>query len=169
MKCCSRSRDRGRRAGMSQFQQKCLHLPRSGGTVLGAQTAMQADVLVLDHDAAAEEVSGDVEILVEVGRRRLEPSAQIPFLSVLGESDAIGRADRLARLAFDTQRRIEHRLKIAIETSPGLCNSLRDIEAEFDLGMNVRKRLSLRPQRHRQSGGRPRRSECGVPPLACFG
>ena len=34
----------------AHFEQEFLHVPRPGRAALGAQAAMQADILVLDHD-----------------------------------------------------------------------------------------------------------------------
>ena len=43
---------------------------------------MQADVLVLHHDAAGLQPVLDVEVLGKIVRRRVEPAAQIGFLAV---------------------------------------------------------------------------------------
>jgi ABC-type transporter Mla maintaining outer membrane lipid asymmetry ATPase subunit MlaF len=48
-----------------------LHVPRSGRAALGAKTAVEADVFVLDEDATGLEPIGDVKILREVVRRRV--------------------------------------------------------------------------------------------------
>ena len=84
--------------------QVLLHVPGAGRAALGAQPAMQAHVLVLDHDAAGLEAVGDVEVLGEVVRRRLQPRAQVGFLAVRGEGDAVHRADVDAGVALDAQR-----------------------------------------------------------------
>ena len=44
---------------------------------------MQADVFVLDHDAAGLEAVGDIEVLVRMRRGRLQPRPQILFLAIL--------------------------------------------------------------------------------------
>src|SRR5687767_1445183 len=38
------------RTGMRHLDQRLLHVPGAGRAALGAQAAVQADVLVLDHD-----------------------------------------------------------------------------------------------------------------------
>ena len=46
------------------------HVPGAGRAALGAQAAMQADILVLDHDAPGLQRVADIEVLLEVERRR---------------------------------------------------------------------------------------------------
>ena len=48
---------------VSHIEEELLHVPGAGGAALGAQAAVQADVLVLDHDAAGLQVVGDIEVL----------------------------------------------------------------------------------------------------------
>ena len=60
-----------------------LHVPGAGGTAFGAQAAMQADVFVLHHDPPGLEAVGDIEVLVEMRRGRLQPLTQIGFLAIL--------------------------------------------------------------------------------------
>src|SRR5438067_1912990 len=81
-----------------------------GRATLGAQPAMQADVLVLDHDAAGLQVVGDIQILGQISGGRLQPRAKIGFLAVVGEGDAVHRADVDAGIALDAQRARKHRL-----------------------------------------------------------
>ena len=98
---------------------------------------MQAHVLVLDHDAAGLEAVADIEILGEVRRRRLEARAQFCFVAVLGERDAVHRADVDAGIAFDAELAGEHGLHIAVEAALGLLEREIDVIAEFDLGLDV--------------------------------
>src|SRR5713101_4901413 len=62
-------------AGVGHLEQELLHVPGAGRAALGAQAAVQADVLVLHHDAAGPEIVGDVEILRRVLGGRLEARA----------------------------------------------------------------------------------------------
>ena len=68
---------------VSHIDQIFLHVPGAGGTALGAQPAMQAHVLVLDHDAAGLEAVADIEILRRgsspAPSRRVRRSASSPF------------------------------------------------------------------------------------------
>src|SRR6478609_7597031 len=48
-----------------------LHVPGARRAALGAQAAVQADVFVLDHDAAGLESARHVQVLRQVERRRL--------------------------------------------------------------------------------------------------
>src|SRR5215204_6946404 len=78
---------------------------------------MQADVLVLDHDAAGLERVGDVEVLGEVQRRGLKTTAQLILRPVDREGDAVGRADVNAGVALDAQVAREHCLDVAVEAA----------------------------------------------------
>src|SRR5437762_1541358 len=102
---------------VGHLDQRLLHVPGTGRTALGAQAAVQADVLVLDHDAAGLEVVGDVEVLREVHRRRLELPAQIRLFGVGRKDDAVHRADVDAGVALDAERAGEDGLHVAIETA----------------------------------------------------
>ena len=62
--------------------------------------------------------SCDVEILREIVRRRVQPRAQIGFLAVRREGDAVHRADVDAGVALDAELRREHRLHVAIQAAP---------------------------------------------------
>src|SRR5688500_9171093 len=50
-------------AGLGRIEEEFLHVPGARRAALGAQSAMQAEVLVLHHDASGLEPFGDVEIL----------------------------------------------------------------------------------------------------------
>src|SRR5882672_8434958 len=102
-------------AGMRQVEEELLHVPGAGRAALGAQAAVQAHVLVLRHDLAGLERARDVEILRRVLRRGGEARAQVGFLAVLGEGDAVHRADVDAGVALDAQLVREHRLNVAVE------------------------------------------------------
>ena len=43
------------RSGMDRPDHRLLHVPRTGRTALRAQTAVQAHVLILDHDPAGSQ------------------------------------------------------------------------------------------------------------------
>ena len=105
------------RTCLSHLDEVFLHVPGSGGTALGAQAAMQADVLVLDHHAPGLQVAGDVEVLVRMRRGRLQALAQIGFLAILGEGDAVHRADVDAGVALDAERGREHGLDVAVQAA----------------------------------------------------
>src|SRR5229473_4505170 len=69
-------------AGVGHLEQELLHVPGAGRAALGAQAAVQADVLVLHHDAAGLERSRDIEVLGEVARRGLQARAQVRLFAV---------------------------------------------------------------------------------------
>ena len=122
------------------------HAP--GRAALGAQAAMQADILVLRHDAAGLERRRHIDVLREVHRRRHEPGPQLRFVAVLRERDAVHRADVDARVAFDAKLVVEDRLHVAIEAP--LCFRVGglQVEAELDFDANVRERDHLVLERH---------------------
>src|ERR1700754_2715459 len=77
-------------AGLRQVDQELLHVPGAGRAALGAQAAVQAHVFVLDHHAAGLQVARDVQRLIRVACRRAQPRAQVGFVAVRGERDAVG-------------------------------------------------------------------------------
>src|SRR3546814_5704470 len=79
------------RSRMRRQQLELLHVPGTGRAAFGAQAAVQADVLVLDHHAQRLQRLGHVEFLREVQRRRGQPRAQVGLVAVGGEGDAVGR------------------------------------------------------------------------------
>src|SRR5437762_3177763 len=130
-------------AGVRQIEQELLHVPGARGAALGAQPAVQAHVLVLRHDLAGLERARDVEVLGGIPRRRGEAGAQLRFLAVLGESDAIHGADVHAGVALDAQPVGEHRLHVAVQAPLRFLESGHRIEAELDLDLDVLQRDRL--------------------------
>src|SRR5215468_10938375 len=137
-----------RRAGVGEIEQELLHVPRPGRAALGAQAAVEADVLVLDHHAAGLEGVGDIEVLGQVRRRRLQPCAQVLLLAVGRERDAVHRPDVHARVALDAELRGEYRLDIAIEAALRLLERGLRVEAELDLDFDVLEGLVDVAPRH---------------------
>src|SRR5436190_6023613 len=66
-----------------QIEGELLHVPGPGRAALGAQPAVQADVFVLHHHAAGLQVTGDIQRLVRMPRRRTQARAQIGLAAVL--------------------------------------------------------------------------------------
>src|SRR5712691_6402629 len=130
-------------AGKRQIEEEFLHVPGAGRAALGAQAAVQAHVLVLRHDPAGLEGTRNVEILGGIPRRRREPAAQLGFLAVLGEGDAVHRADVHAGVAFDAQLVGEHRLHVAVQAPLRFLEAGHRIEAELDLDLDVLQRDRL--------------------------
>src|SRR5690606_31536026 len=108
------------RPRMRLQQQELLHVPGTGRATLGAQAAVQAHVLVLDHHPQRLQRPGHVQFLFEVQRRRGQPGAQVGFVAVGGEGDAVGRANVHAGVALDALVLREHRLHVAVEAALGL-------------------------------------------------
>src|SRR6266850_4795287 len=136
----------GAAAGLRQLDQVLLHVPGAGGAALGAQAAVQADVLVLHHDARGLQRAGDVKILGQVLRRRVEPRAEILLLAVGDEADAVHRADVDAGIALDAQPVGEHRLHVAVEAALRFLPRRGDVEAELDFHLHVlQRRLDIGP------------------------
>src|SRR5436309_122117 len=130
-------------AGVRQVEEELLHVPGARGAALGAQSAVQAHVLVLRHDLSGLEGPRDVEVLGRIPRRRGEAGAQVRLLAVLGESDAIHRADVHAGVALDAQPVGEHRLHVAVQAPLRFLESGHRIEAELDLDLDVLQRDRL--------------------------
>ena len=135
--------------GLRHVEQEFLHVPRAGRAALGAQAAVQADVLVLGHDAAG----------LDRHRRRTAPasrfsagaisrvrrSASSPFG---GERDAVHRADVDACVALDAQLVGEHRLHVAIEAALRFRVRELRIEPQLDLRADVLQRDDRVLERH---------------------
>src|SRR5882724_6851386 len=136
------------RSGLGHVEEEFAHVPRAGRAALGAQAAMQADILVLSHDAPGLQRIPDIEVLLEVEGRGHQPAAQILFAAVFGKGDAIHRADVDAGVAFDAQGPREHGLHVAIETPLGLEKSELLIIAELDFNPDVLERDRGIPERH---------------------
>src|ERR1700691_499705 len=97
-------------ARLCHIEKEFLHIPGSGRTALGTQAAMQADILVLEHDAPDLQLVGNIEVLASIHCRRVEPASHLFLRTVIGEGDAIHRADIDAGIALDAERRCEYRL-----------------------------------------------------------
>ena len=108
---------------------------------------MQTDVFILGHDAAGFQTVLDIQILREVVRRRVKPLAEVGFLAVGREGDAVHRADVDAGIAFDAELRRKHGLHVAIEATAGFRERELMIEAQLDLGLDVFERHHLVAQR----------------------
>src|SRR6266436_8346327 len=139
------------RTCVCHFNQIFPHVPRPGGTTLRAQSAMQADVLVLGHDAAGLEGVRNIDVLGEVLGRRLEVGAQLSFGGVGQEGDAVHRADVDAGVAFDAQRGGEYGLDVAVEAAFRLLERELCVKAELNLGLDIPERHDLVAQRHAQA------------------
>src|SRR6266850_824619 len=77
-------------SGLCRVEEELLHVPRTGGAALSAQTAMQAEVLSR-----------------RMRRRRGQSRAKLGFLAIRGESDAVHRTNVDAGVAFNTFRSLE--------------------------------------------------------------
>src|SRR6185503_11247070 len=107
--CCAHPKrqlrfHRLQRAGKGNLHDELAHVPRVGGAAFGTQAAVQADVLVLHHHAPRLlEGAGDEQLLARLDRWSGEPLAQVGFVSVHGDGQAVGRADVDAGVALDAQ------------------------------------------------------------------
>src|SRR6202140_4830988 len=88
-----RHRDRRRHRERDQ-QFEFLHVPRGRRAALGAEAAVNAEILVLDHHPPGLwQRRGHVQRLVEVLRGGHQPGAEIGLVTVLGDGQALHRAD----------------------------------------------------------------------------
>src|SRR5579871_1311575 len=139
-----------RRYGKGGF----LHVPRRRRAALGAQTAVHAHVLVLEHDAPGlRQGRGDEQGLLWILRGRLETAAQLRFAAVRCDGQAVDRADVDAGIALDAQLRAEHRLHVTVETALHLELRLPGREAELDLDVDALEALGERDMRHEPTLG----------------
>src|SRR5687767_16021738 len=102
---------------MAHIDKRFLHVPGTRWATFGAQPAMEAHVLVLDHDTPGLERVRDVERLVAIQRRGAETPPQILLESVVREGDTIRRADVRARVALDAETSREDGLHVAVEAA----------------------------------------------------
>src|ERR1039457_4761617 len=132
-----RHRDRGGHGERDQ-QLEFLHVPRGGRAALGAEAAVDTEVLVLDHHAPGlRQRGGHIQRLVEVLRGGHQPRAKIGLITVLGDGQALHGADVDARVALDAQRRLEDSLDVAVEAALDLARGLLGGEADLDLGADA--------------------------------
>src|SRR5450755_819527 len=129
------SRTRDRRAGAApvvrvpQVEVELLRVPCPCRTALRAESAVQANVLVLGHDAPGFEPVGDVEILRQIARWSIQSRSEVGLVAIRRERDAIHRTDVDARVALDAQLRRKYCLHIAVEAALRFGKGLRGIEA----------------------------------------
>ncbi len=81
-------------------------------------------------------------------RRRLQPRAQLGFLAVLREGDAVHRADIDAGVALDAELPGEHGLHVAVQAALRLLEGELVVVAELDLGADVLQRDDVVARRH---------------------
>src|SRR4051812_27628371 len=80
-------------ASVRNLQDELSHVPRVGRAALGAQSAVQADIFVLQHDAAGLlERLGGIQRLVQVDGRGVEPLAKKRLVAVHADCQAVHRA-----------------------------------------------------------------------------
>src|SRR5580704_2454399 len=142
-KCCAATsgchRDR-RRNRQRDEQLEFLHVPRRGRAALGAEPAVDAEILVLDHDAPRlRQRRRHVERLIQVPRRGGQSGAEVGLVAVLGDGQALHRANVDACVALDAQRRREHSLDIAVEAALHLSRGLLSREPDLHLGADALK------------------------------
>ena len=153
--------------GARHVEQELLHVPGTGRTALGAQAAVQADVLVLHHHAAGLERAGHVEVLRAVVGRRPQPRRADPSSSPLAVKlmQSIGQMSTQAShsmhsLSANTVCTSQLRQRCASATG-----ELR-VEAQLDLDLDVLQRDLRLLQRHAEAVS-PARSRCRSSTRGC--
>src|SRR3954466_53143 len=91
--------------GIWHEQLELSHVPRGGRTPLGAQAAVEAHVLILDHDPLRLRYRlGPLELLREVRGRGRQQGAQVEFVGhVVRDRQTIHRTDVDAGVALDAE------------------------------------------------------------------
>ena len=92
-----------------------------------------------------------VEVLLAIQRRCRELLAQIGFVVVRRERNAVHRTDVDARVALDTQLVGEHGLHVAIQAALRFARATSPIEAEFDFHLDVLQRFARIDVRHQMA------------------
>jgi hypothetical protein len=111
-----------------------------GWAAFGAETAMQAEILVLGHHATGLDRLQDIDRLRKIERGHYQRSPQLDVRRVEDKRNAIDRAHVDAGVALDAQRRGKDGLDVAIETALCFAQSLFQVEAKLDLGFDVLER-----------------------------
>jgi len=124
-----------RRLGRA-LEDELLHVPRGGWTPLRAEAAVDADVLVLDHESAGlRQRTRSEDSLLQIGRGGRELLPELRLGHARGrEREARERADIDACVTLDAQPVCEHGLDIAVEAPLDLTRRLLRREAELHLG-----------------------------------
>ena len=113
---------------------RLAHVPGRGRAPFGAQSAVDAEVLVLDHDPPGLwQVFGDEQGLLGVEERSHQPLGEILLGPVDGNREAVERADVEAGVALDAQVRLEMRLRVTIQAALDFGQRLLDVEAFLHL------------------------------------
>ena len=146
-KCCAamsgRHRNR-RRHGERDQQLELLHVPRRGRAALGAQAAVDAEVLVLDHDAAGlRQRRGGEERLVEVDGRRGSGACagRPPRRSRVMVRHCTGQMSMQASHSMHSGAG-EDRLDVAVEAALHLARGLLGGEAQLHLDVDALEALA---------------------------
>ena len=114
-----------------------MHIPRTGRTALGAQAAVHAKILVLDHDSSRlRQVRRHIQRLLVIFGGRRQACSQIVFFAVLGDRQAVDRTDIETGIALDTEigvKRFEYRNSGSARPPDGLlcCKPELDLDIEF--------------------------------------
>src|SRR5207302_3271068 len=125
------------------------HVPGSGGTTLGAKAAMDTEVLVLEHEALRlrQRTRGEnVLLLVQRGHGQSLPERRL--LSVLGDGEALQRADVDASVTLDAEPVGEDRFDVAVQAPLDFSRRLLRREAELDLDVEALESLDEVDVRH---------------------
>src|SRR3974390_3151882 len=118
------------------FKLKLLHIPGRGRAALGAKTAVDTEVLVLEHQAfGLRQRSRGVQGLVKIVGGRREAFAELLLFAIGGDCQAQQRANVDARVAFNAARRIESGLDVAVQAALRFAGKLLGAEAKlyFDI------------------------------------
>src|SRR5690348_8382385 len=93
---------------------------------------MNAYILVLRHDSSGlREILRYVQGLSEIDGRRGEPSAQILFLAISGDGEALDRTNVNAGIALDTALGGKVRFDVAIEAARHFFGDLVRCKTKF--------------------------------------
>src|SRR5690606_30756033 len=112
------------------------HVPGGRGAALRAEAAVEAEILVLEHEPGRlREGPRGEQGLVGVERRNGETQTDLIVLAVGRDREAVHRTDVHARVTLDAELVGEVRLDVAVEEARGFPQGLRGVEAELHLDL----------------------------------
>src|SRR5688500_20326239 len=120
-----------RKPGVGDQQIELAHVPGGRWTSLRAKSTMDAEILILHHQAGGlRKRSRSEERLGRIDSRRRQSGPNIFLLSVRRYGQAIHRTNVHAGIAFDAQLIREVRLHVAVEATFRFAERLLEIEAQ---------------------------------------
>jgi len=131
-----------------------LHIPCAGRASLGAKAAMYAKIFIFNHHASGlRQATGYEEILFVVLGRSRQAGPQIEFVAILGDSEAVDRANIEAGITLNAKFGSKFSLDVAIQAALDFLDRLLNREAQFDFDVELLESLLEIDVRHEPALG----------------